>query len=139
MTKKATRAGHRPKKPTTTAIRAFGQTWHVPRGFGRVYRRFVKEDERNIACGTPGKITLDTITILELVGYTSTVHVVADWPARKRIEAVIWAATEHARAGDNPVRRFPKPAWLTAKAWAGPELGEGIWKAPSPTPIEVAP
>lgn len=132
---KRNRAIGRDKKKRTTAISAFGETWHVPRGLGHVYRDFVRADEREVARSKPGMVILNLIAMLEMVGYTSTVHAIAEWPARKRVEAAVWAATEHARAGDNPVQRHPRPEWLTAQPWKGPELGDGIWKTPSPTPI----
>jgi hypothetical protein len=132
MTKKKPRK----KTPTTTTIRAFGEIWHVPRGFGRVYRDVVRDQERHAARGAPGRMLLDVISALEVTGYTSTVHVVAEWSARQRVEALIWAATEYARAGDNPVQRHPRPTWITVQPWKGPEVGEGIWRSPSPTPIE---
>ena len=55
-----------------------------------------------------------------------------------RVEAVVYAATEHARASDNPVQRHPRPSWLPERAWQGPERGEGVWAGPSGTPIMEA-
>lgn len=132
MAKKTMRAKRRP----TTMITVNGERWRVPRGFGKVFLRFAKEDLRTIAAGKPGKVIADTIGVLELVGYTATTETVADWPLRKRIEASIYAANTYARAGDNPVPRFPRPAWLTVEPWMGAELGEGVWRCPGLTEIK---
>jgi hypothetical protein len=79
------------------------------------------------------------IDLLALVGYHATIAQVADWDLRRRVEAVIYAATEHARASDNPVQRHPRPIWLPEQSWQGPERGEGAFAGPSGTPIvEVA-
>lgn len=119
----------------TTKIRVLGETWRVPRGFGRVYARSVKEDLALIAAGKPGEVIGGIIDVLALVGYTATVEQVADWDLRRRTEASIYAATEYARASDNPVQRHPRPSWLPAQPWQGPWSGEGAFAGPSPTPI----
>ena len=120
----------------TTTIRAFGDAWRVPRGFGRVYRDVAHDHMQWLSQGKPGKVTDDVIAVIELVGYTATRDQVAEWNARQRVEACVWAATEYARASDNPVQRHPRPAWLRQDPWKGPERGKGVWQGPSPTLIE---
>lgn len=41
----------------TTMVRAFGDTWQVPRGFGRAYRTVVHEHVKWISDGKPGKVS----------------------------------------------------------------------------------
>jgi hypothetical protein len=118
----------------TTAIRVLGETWHVPRGFGRAYARVARDDLEWVPSGTPGKIS-SVIDLLALVGYEATKKQVSGWNLRRRVEAVIYAATEHARASDNPVQRHPRPSWLPERAWQGPERGKGAFAGPSGTPI----
>ncbi len=125
------------KRPTTT-IRVLKETWKVPRGFGAVYRRTLKDHFALIAAGTPGKLISEVIDLLALIGYDATVEQVADWDLRRRVEAVIYAATEHARASDNPVQRHPRPSWLPEAPWQGPSRGEGAFLGPSGTPIAEA-
>lgn len=122
------------KRPTTK-IRVFDETWRVPRGFGAVYRRVLKDHFDLIAAGEPGRLISEVIDLLALVGYHATTDQVADWDLRRRVEAVVYAATEYARAGDNPVQRYPRPSWLPKDPWKGPERGEGAFAGPGGTPI----
>jgi hypothetical protein len=130
----------------TTKIRALDETWHVPRGFGVAYRRVLKDHFKLIAAGEPGKLISEVIDLLALIGYDATIEQVADWDLRKRVEAVIYAATEHARASDNPIQRHPPLSWLP-EPWKGPPADtsriradlRGAFAGPSGTPIaEVA-
>jgi hypothetical protein len=119
----------------TTKIRVLDETWHVPRGFGAVYQRVLRDHFALIAAGEPGKLISEVIDLLALVGYDAPVEQVADWDLRRRVEAVVYAGTEHARASDNPVQRHPRPRWLPERAWQGPDQGEGAFAGPSGTPI----
>ena len=129
-------------KVRTTKIRVLDETWHVPRGFGAAYRRLLKDHFGLIAVGEPGKLISEVIDLLALIGYEATVEQVADWDLRKRVEAVIYAATEHARASDNPVQRYPRPSWLP-DPWQGPPRNvsriradlRGAFEGPSGTPV----
>lgn len=122
-------------KRATTSIVVNGRTWKVPRGFGATYRRFAKFDLELIGRGKPGAVITGIRDLLLLIGYEVSVSEVADWPLRKRVEAQVYAATEHARAGDNPVRRHPKPRWLP-RPWQGPyDHGTGVFAGPTPTVI----
>jgi hypothetical protein len=123
----------------TTAIRVLDKTWHVPRGFGRVYARVAKDDLSRVGTGKPGAEIATVIDLLALVGYHATVEQVADWDLRRRVEAIVYAATEYARASDNPVQRHPRPSWLPARPWQGPERGKGAFAGPTGTPIEASP
>jgi hypothetical protein len=105
-------------KQRITEIRVLKETWDVPRGFGAAYRRVLKDHFALIAAGKPGKLISEVVDLLGLVGYDVTREQVANWDLRKRVEAVIYAATEHARASDNPVPRYPQPSWLP-KPWQG--------------------
>ena len=130
-------------KTRTTKIRVLKETWRVPRGFGAVYRRTLKDHFALIAAGEPGKLISEVIDLLALIGYAATADQVADWDLRKRVEAVIYAATEHARASDNPVQRYPRPSWLPEQPWKGPDADvsgiradlRGVFAGPSGTPI----
>ena len=42
-------------KQRTTKIRVLNETWKVPRGFGAVYQRMIKEHLALIAAGKPEK------------------------------------------------------------------------------------
>ncbi len=126
------------KKRRTTTIRVLNETWKVPRGFGAAYRRVLKDHFELIAAGEPGKLISEVIDLLALVGYDATPEQVADWDLRRRVEAVVYAATEYARASDNPVPRHPRPNWLPERSWQGPPRGEGAFLGPSGTPIEEA-
>ena len=130
-------------KQRATKIRVLDETWRVPRGFGAAYRRVLKDHFVLIAAGEPGKLISEVIDLLALIGYEATVDQVADWDLRRRVEAVIYAATEYARASDNPVQRYPQPSWLP-KPWQGPPADtsrlradlRGVFAGPSGTPIE---
>lgn len=134
-------------KARTTKIRVLDETWHVPRGFGAAYRRLLKDHFGLIAAGEPGKLISEVIDLLALIGYEATVEQVADWDLRKRVEAVIYSATEYARASDNPVQRHPRPSWLPDRPWQGPPADisrirsdlRGAFAGPSGTPIDEAP
>ena len=131
-------------KPRTTQIRVLKETWRVPRGFGAVYRRVLKDHFKLIAAGEPGKLISEVIDLLALIGYEATVEQVADWDLRKRVEAVIYAATEYARASDNPIQRHPRLSWLP-EPWKGPPADtsriradlRGAFAGPSGTPIPM--
>jgi hypothetical protein len=120
----------------TTKIRVLGETWHVPRGFGRVYARVLREDIALFRAGKPGEISGRVIDLLGLIGYEVTLAQVADWDLRRRVEAVVYAANEYARASDNPLPRHPHPSWLPDQPWQGPMRGKGAFAGPSGTPIE---
>jgi len=133
-------------KQRTTKIRVLDEIWRVPRGFGAVYRRVLKDHFALIAAGEPGKLISEVIDLLTLVGYDATREQVADWDLRKRVEAVIYAANEYARASDNPVQRYPRPSWLPDQPWQGPPADtshiradlRGVFAGPSGTPIAEA-
>lgn len=135
MTKRASAKQH------TTTIRlgrwSPGETWRVPRGFGAAYRRVLEDHLKFIADGDPGRLISEVIDLLALVGYDATIEQVADWDLRRRVEAVVYAATEFLRASDNPVPRHPRPRWLPADPWRGSSRGEGIFAGPGGTPISV--
>ena len=130
-------------KARTIAITVNGETWRVPRGFGAAYQRVLKDHFALIAAGEPGKLISEVIDLLALIGYEATIAQVADWDLRRRVEAVIYAATEHARASDNPVQRHPRPSWLPEQPWKGPPADvsriradlRGAFAGPSGTPI----
>lgn len=130
-------------KQRVTKIRVLDETWKVPRGFGAAYRRVLKDHFALMAAGKPGKLISEVIDLLALIGYEATVDQVADWDLRRRVEAVIYAATEHARASDNPVQRHPRPSWLPEQPWKGPPVNvsgiradlRGAFAGPSGTPI----
>jgi hypothetical protein len=121
-------------RPRTTTIRVLGETWRVPRGFGRAYARAARDDLALARAVKPGQVIGTVIDLLGLIGYTATIAQVADWDLRRRVEAVVFAATEHARASDNPVQRHPRPSW-SERPWQGPQRGEGAFAGPSGTPI----
>ena len=128
----------------TTTIRVLNETWRVPRGFGATYYRVLKEHFDLIEAGEPGKQISEVIDLLALVGYHATFEQVVHWDLRRRVEAVVFAATEHASAGDNPVQRHPRPRWLPEQAWQGPPVDvsgiradlRGAFAGPSGTPIQ---
>lgn len=130
-------------KPRTTKIRVLGETWRVPRGFGRAYARAAKDDLALALSGKPGEVIGTIIDLLAIVGYHATVAQVADWDLRRRVEAVVYAATEHARASDNPIQRHPRPSWLPEVPWQGPPADvshirvdlRGAFAGPGGTPI----
>jgi hypothetical protein len=116
----------------STKIRVQNETWQVPRGFGSAYLRLVKDFT---ITGTDKYIT-EIIDLLGLIGYVVTFAQVAGWDLRRRIEAVIYAGTEHARASDNPVRRHPRPSWLPEQPWQGSPQGFGVFAGPGGTPVK---
>ena len=132
-----------PMKQRTTKIRVLKETWRVPRGFGAVYRRTLKDHFALLAAGTPGKLISEVIDLLALIGYSVTVKQVVSWDLRKRVETVIYAATVHACASDNPVQRHPRPSWLPEQPWKGPPAEvshiradlRDVFAGPSGTPI----
>lgn len=123
-------------KKKTTKILVNSCVWHVPRGFGRVYRDFA-HDELELA----GLLHIPTIIgqirrTLERVGYTASTATITNWPLRQRVEARVWASIEHARASDNPIPRHPPLPWLEKlKPWQGAWQGEGAFAGPTPTEI----
>ena len=116
----------------TTKIRVQDETWHVPRGFGTTYRCLTKD----FTVDGMDKLITEVIGLLGLIGYEATYQQVAGWDLRRKVEAVIYAGTEHARASDNPVQQHPRPTWLPARPWQGPTRGFGVHEGPSGTPIE---
>jgi len=126
----------KPSSKRPTKIRVLNETWHVPRGFGAAYRRLLKDHFKRIANGEPGKIIGEVIDLLGLVGYHATIDQVANWDLRKCVEAVIYAASEHARASDNPIQQHPRPSWLPERPWQGGfENRNSVWSGPRGTPI----
>lgn len=119
-------------KGRTTTITVRGERWDVPRGFGAIYRRVARHDLELIAAGKPGQVIGEIRDVLLLVGYEASIAVVSDWPLRQRVEASVYAATVHARAGDNPVQAHPKPKWLP-DPWKGPWRGQGAFAGPGET------
>ena len=123
------------KRARVTKIKVLDETWRVPRGFGRASARAAKDDLARARAAKPGEVIGTVIDLLALVGYHATIEQVADWDLRRRVEAVIYAATEHARASDNPIQRHPRPSWLPVDPWKGPQCGEGVFLGPGGTPI----
>lgn len=129
----------------TTKIRINGESWRVPRGFGAAYRREVARQFDLLGRGRPGKVTDVIVDLMSLVGYAPTREAIADWPLRKRVEAVVYAANVHARASDNPIQRHPEPEWLrNVVPWCGPpaarpdHIRPDLWGAfAGPTPTEI--
>lgn len=119
----------------TTKIRVLDEIWHVPRGFGAAYQRVLRDHFSQLAAGEPGKLMSEVIDLLALIGYQVSLEQVSDWNLRSRVEAVVFAGVEHARASDNPVPRHPRPCWLPQRAWQGPVQGEGVFAGPSGTPL----
>jgi hypothetical protein len=111
----------RPVSKTTTVV-AYGQAWDVPRGFGALYRQITSWHQQMLADGKPGMVITSIQGLLGLIGYEVSAEAVADWSARKRTEAYVYAYNVHARASDVPLPRYPKPRWLP-EPWKGPELG----------------
>lgn len=85
------------------------------------------------------------IDVMSLVGYAPTREAVANWPMRKRVEAIVYAANVHARASDNPIQHHPELPWLrNIKPWCGPpavrpeHIRADLWGAfAGPTPTEI--
>lgn len=134
------------KPGRTTEIRVLRETWQVPRGFGAAYRRVIKDHFAWLAAGRPGAVISAVIDLLALIGYAATTAQVASWDLRRRVEAVIYAATEHSRASDNPGPRHPRPSWLPERPWQGPPADlsgiradlRGAFAGPCGTPIDEA-
>lgn len=124
-------------KPRTTKIRVLGETWRVPRGFGRAYARTAKDDLALALSAKPGEVIGTVIDLLALIGYHATIEQVADWDLRRRVEAVVYAAIEHLRASDNPGPRHPRPKWLPEDPWQGSPRSRGRVSCPGGTPIPV--
>lgn len=103
-------------KPATTAIAAYGETWHVPRGFGAEYRRCVAW-RKGV---DPARRDREVSDLLGLVGYEVSPETVGGWSNRERVDAEVWAAREHLTASDVPLPRCPRPDWLP-EPWMGPE------------------
>lgn len=116
----------------TTEIVVLGEKWQVPRGFGSAYRREARGDLALAAKARPGEIIERIRSVLGLIGYDVSVEEVAEWPLRKRVEAVIYGGNVHLRASDNPIQRHPKPEWLP-EPWRGVEVGEGVFAGSGPT------
>lgn len=112
--------------------------WAVPRGFGQLYKRISAYELAAIEIKRPDALHLAVVDLLGLVGYAVTVDQVAGWSFQRRVEAIVYAATEHARASDNPIRRHPRPTWLPAIPWQGPSRGEGAFAGPTGTPVAEA-
>lgn len=131
------------QRTTSIRVRALKETWRVPRGFGAAYRREIRRQFELLGTGKPGQVISVVSDLLALIGYEATREQIADWTHRKRVEAVIYAATEHARASDNPSPRHPRPDWLPERAWQGPPVDtrriradlRGAFAGPSGTPI----
>lgn len=127
----------------TTKVRVRHEIWCVPKGFGAAYRREVARQLELIGAGKPGEVVSIVSDLLALVGYEAAREQIADWNLRKRVEAVIYAATEHARASDNPVQRHPRPSWLPDRPWQGPPADvsriradlRGAFAGPRGTPL----
>jgi len=124
----------RKRRILTTTIRVHGSEWRVPRGFGRSYLRAAKDDLALVGAGKPGEVIGFLQDLLALIGYSASIEQIAEWTLRRRVEAAVYAATVHARAGDNPVQRHPPLPWLP-EPWKGPWSGEGAFAGPSPTVI----
>lgn len=69
-----------------------------------------------------------------LVGYEIDLDGIELLTDEQRRELEVWAERTHLRASDNVVRVPPRPAWLPAQPWQGPEdqWGRG------PTPVDCA-
>ena len=124
----------------TVKIRVQGENWRVPRGFGRAYLRAAEDAIKLVDRGEENLVLQSIVDVLSLVGYHTTIDQVAGWDLRRRVEAMVHASVEHARASDNPIQRHPPLSWLPEQPWQGPWCGEGAFAGPSGTPIatEVA-
>jgi hypothetical protein len=121
-----------------TKIRVLGETWRVPRGFGREYARVARDDLALVRSRKPGEVISTVIDLLALVGYEATPEQVAGWDLRRRVEAVVHAGNEMLRASDNPLPRHPRPRWLPRDPWKGPPNDAGgIFSGRRGTPIPV--
>jgi hypothetical protein len=73
--------------------------------------------------------------LLALVGYEASVEAISGWSLERRVEAEVYAVNVHLRASDNePLRAYPRPAWLPAP-WLGPDAIEGGIFGPGGTPL----
>lgn len=120
----------------TTFVRILGGSFEVPGGFGAAYRRVASDFAKP-------PVLRD---ILELVGWTATPATIARWPIFRRIEAEVYAACVHARAGDNPTPVPPRPSWFP-EPWKGEprdvshvrEDLRGAFEGPGPTELPEPP
>jgi hypothetical protein len=122
----------RPAHTTKTSFQ--NETWEVPRGFGDAYSRLCKDFIQGVD-GT-GKCLFEVIDLLGLIGYEATFAQASSWDLRRRVEAAIYACTEHAQASDIPMRQHPRPNWLPEAPWQGPPRGFGAFAGPGGTPVE---
>lgn len=130
------------KKFTTITVN--GERWTVPRGFGAWYRREAADQMRLFRAGKPGEIIGGIIGLMRTVGFEPTVAAVADWPMRKRVEAVVYCAVVALRASDNAIQRHPDLPWLP-EPWKGKPLDtshiradlRGAFDGPGPTEISA--
>ncbi len=67
----------RTREEGTTSIRVRGETWHVPRGFGKAYARAAKDDLELARAAKPGEVIGSIIDLLALIGYDATIAQVA--------------------------------------------------------------
>lgn len=131
------------RKRATTTIFVNDERWKVPRGFGAAYKREAQQQLELIAQGKPGAIVGAIQDLMALVGYAPTVAAIADWPLRKRVEAVVYAVNVHLRASDNAIQRHPDLEWLP-ESWKGTRaerpahIRPDLWGAfDGPTPTEI--
>lgn len=103
----------------TVLVRAFGETWAVPRGFGDAFREEARAQAELIDRGRTSPIFENLIDLMGLVGFEVARAAVVTWTNRQRVEAMVYAGREHLSASDNPVRRLPRPEWLP-EPWRGP-------------------
>lgn len=120
------------KRTTTVGITVGGETWKVPRGFGKAYKRAALQDLALIAQGRPDVVIDATRDLLLLVGYDVRREDIAEWSLRKRIEAQVYAANVHLRASDNPLPAHLKPGWLQ-DPWLGTNPDKRLFAGPAPT------
>lgn len=119
----------------TVKIRVQGESWRVPRGFGRAYLRAAEDMLKLIDRGEENFVLQSVVDLLSLVGYYATIDQVVGWDLRRRVEAMVHASVEHARASDNPIQRHPPMSWLPERPWQGSWRGDGAFAGPSGTPI----
>jgi hypothetical protein len=124
-------------KRRTVKIRVEGESWRVPRGFGQAYLRAAEDARKLVDRGEENIVLQSVIDLLSLVGYHATIGQVATWDLRRRVEAMVHASVEHARASDNPIQRHPRPTWLPEHPWQGSWRGDGAFAGPSGTPIST--
>jgi hypothetical protein len=110
-----------------TAIRVNGETWNVPNGFGRAYRAVQAEREKWLAMGRPGTARAMAEDALAAVGYLP--RDAAYWPARKQVEAIVWArrlCQQEVAPTGRPAPLHPRPRWLRAEPWKGKRSRDGV-------------